>query len=316
MNFSSSEESYFKTCYVFKTRDWLVMDFPSNKYKLSRIATILSMGVLLFPTILINLVATLTILKSRQLSNKIGYFLILVQSAVDLGVGCLGIPFSTYHLATPFFAFPNCLLDILAIKLAYVPSAISIFISLAMSFERYISILHPYKSLTILTKRRIKIYLLFSVAVSVTVIALSFYFDRVIVYFFVLIVLLLFIFTGFVYTRIYFVVRKLDRSVARPSPYPANDEYPSKRKLFLREVKRAKSCFLVVVCLFLTLSPSLILPILFKFPGPGLFLSEYLSWTIVIVSANPCVNSIIFFWSIILLRKEAIKCLKACACRY
>ena len=304
-------ESYVKKCYAFHQTGWLVMYFPSSKYEISQMATIFASGILIFPTVLLNLFATITILKCPQLKNKLCYFLILIQSVVDLGVGLFGIPLTIYYLVTPFVAFQNCAFSLGALKLCVLPSAVSIFTSCAITFERYIGVLHPYKYKTLLTKKRIKTFIFFGVVVSITVVVLSFFFAGVIATFFEFTLPFLIISTGFVYTRIYLVVRRLHRSEARPAPYP-NDENRTRKKLFLREIKYAKSCFHVIVCFILSFIPPMMYSVFLKLFGPGQNFNVYFSWMLMITSLYPCVNSVMFFWSKTILRKEAIKILKAC----
>lgn len=189
-------------------------------------------------------IATATLLRSPQLKNKLCYFLILIQSVVDLGVGCLGMPLTIYYLVTPFMAFQNCTVSNGILKVGFLHTSVSIFTSCATTFERYIGVLHPYKYTTLLTKKRIKTFIFFGVVVSITVVVLSFFFAGVITTFFEFTLPFLIISTGFVYTRIYLVVRRLHRSEARPAPYP-NDENRARKKLFLREIEYVKSSFLV-----------------------------------------------------------------------
>jgi hypothetical protein len=147
----------------FQTICWSVTDFPSSKNAFSQIAAIVAMSILIFLTVLLNLVATVTILKSHQLKNKLCYYLILIQSVVDLGIGSLGKPLIIYHLVTPSVAFQHCAVSIGALKVGFLLTSVSIFTSCAIAFERDIGVLHPYKYGTLLTKTRIKIYLLFGV---------------------------------------------------------------------------------------------------------------------------------------------------------
>ena len=287
-------DDYVKKCHVFQNTHLLVTDLPSSKYEFIQIAIIFAMSILIFLTVLLNLVATVTILKSHQLKNKLCYFLILIQSAVDLGIGSLGMPLIIYYLVTPFVAIQNCAASIGALKLSVLPTTVSIFTSCAMSFERYIGILHPYKYASLLSKKRIKTYLVFGVVVSITVVVLSFFFAGIVGTFLQLILPFFIIFTAFVYTRIYLVVRRLHRSEARPTPYP-KDENQTRKKLFLRQIKYAKSCFLVVVCFVVSFMPPLMYSVFLKLFGPGLDFNIYLSWMLMMGNLYPCLNSIIFF---------------------
>ena len=250
-------------------------------------------------------IATATLLRSPQLKNKLCYFLILIQSVVDLGVGCLGMPLTIYYLVTPFMAFQNCTVSNGILKVGFLHTSVSIFTSCATTFERYIGVLHPYKYGTLLTKKRIKTFLLFGVVVSTIVVVLSFFLARIIPSLVRVLFPCLIIFTGFVYTRIYLVARRLHRSEARPAPYP-NDKNRTRKKLFLREINYAKSCFVF------SFIPALMYFVFLKLLGPGLDFNVYFSWTLVTTSLYSCFNSIVFFLWKALLRKEAVKILKAC----
>jgi hypothetical protein len=56
-----------------------------------------------------------------------------------------------------------------------------------------------------------------------------------------------FFFIAFVYTRIYLVVRKLAQSQNKSHGAVSKGNL-TRMKLFLREIKQAKSCFIVVIC--------------------------------------------------------------------
>ena len=63
-------------------------------------------------------------------------------------------------------------------------------------------------------------------------------------------VTLILLLTAYVYTRIYMVVKKLARS--RKKPHDAAEGMSvTKTKLFLKEIRKARSCFIVVICFFM-----------------------------------------------------------------
>ena len=67
----------------------------------NRILLIAFNVLLMFCTIFLNLLSVVTIRKSSQLKNKLYYFVILIQSAVDFGVGVLSITSLIAFLAIP-----------------------------------------------------------------------------------------------------------------------------------------------------------------------------------------------------------------------
>ncbi len=204
----------------------------------------------------------ITIRKSSQLRSKVCYFVILLQSVVDLGVGVLGIPFFIYYLISPFLHTTNCILIIVALRTTLSTSGLSMITMSAMTIERYIGVLHPYYYETNVTKKRILIYVCASSLVLCSVVAYSFR-DRTI--FRIILtgsISLFLLFAGFVYTRIYLVIRKLIRSERRPA-YESDGSQNVVKKQTIRESRHARSCFLVVICFALCLLPSTLTPVLF-----------------------------------------------------
>ena len=307
-------EFYIMTCQAFGRTHWFATKFSSSKYEINRVATIVINSVLVISTVLLNLIAIVTILKSTQLKNKICYFLILIQSAVDLGIGCIGAPLSVFFLLQTFLGLRDCFSSFVVFQLSVLPIGFSLVISFIILFERYIGVMHPYSYARILTKKRIFYFMICGFALITIAFALSFYYTEPIIVMLFLTVPTLVVCAGFVNTRVYFEVRRLRRSEVKLN---LNNivEHKSKIKLFLREVKYAKSCFLVLACFLITLLPSLLYPV-FRFQfGPSMIVDAYFSWMRVITTLNSSVNSIIFFWNKSMLRKKAAEVLKVRCCR-
>ena len=117
---------------------------------------------------------------------------------------------------------------------------------------------------------------------------------------------LVFAFTVFANTKIYLVVKKLSSSPNRPHD-PAAVENTTKLKVFLREIRQAKSCFIVVICfaVFCFLPGAVTIPFL-----PILNQTErqaIIAWVYALGFLNSSINSIIFFWTKTMLRNEAVK---------
>lgn len=300
------------TCHVFGRTYWFVANFSSSKYEVNRFSAAIITGILVFPTVLLNLIPILTILKSSQLKDKICYFLILVQSVIDLGVGCIGTPLSFFQLIIPFLHYMNCYAIFTTVPLSFLFTGVSIVNLFVMSFERFIGVLYPYSYTTLLTKKRVLRVIHGGFMLVLLVVALSFRFDTIGIFVFVTVPALI-VLTSFVFTKIYLEIKRLQRSEVRPC-VNGSVEHKSKIKLFLREVKHAKSCFLVVVCFLITLAPSSFYPIFFSWHGPSLSSDAYFSWVVVFATLHSCLNSVIFFWNSSVLTKEAVKVLKAFCC--
>ena len=197
----------------------------------------------------------------------------------------------------------NCILIILAGRITLVISGLSIITLSAITLERYIGVLHPYSYKTKVTKRRIFIY----VGGSSLTYCLVVPYRTLIRIVLTGMVLVFLIFATFVYTKIYFVIQKLVRS-ERKLTCDTNENRNATRQA-IRESKHAKSCFLVVITFVLLLMPSTLAPAFYT-QGTIHFIA-YVNWTFTLLLLNSSVNSVIFFWTKVLLRNEAIKTLKS-----
>ena len=274
----------------------------------NRILLIAFNVLLMFCTIFLNLLSVVTIRKSSQLKNKLCYFVILVQSAVDFGVAVLSITSLNAFLAIPLLGIRNCVCIGLLFLLQALPLALSTVTLSAMTAERYVGVLHPYSYQTSVTKRRISIYV--AVAISLYLFdfaGLIFFSPTIFGYILSLVRGIFFLFMVYAYTRIFFVVKKLDRSARRLNDSEKKDH--SRRRRFLREIKHAKSCFIVVICYGICSLPMTLTSILAR--QGRIELGVYVFWFLTFLMLNSSVNSMLFFWTKTLLRAEAWKTLKS-----
>ena len=304
MNGSKENDSVFMTCTtVLVSKNFLDHD---QNFERNQIATVAVNCILLLSTIALNGVSVITIRKSSQLRGKVCYFVILLQSIVDLGVAFVGIPLYLYYLLSPFGNVVNCVATTLAFRISYAPFGLSTATLSAMALERYIGVLHPYQYKSKVTKKRILVYVCGHGFLLLFVIAYS-YRNRTLMRVYARAsVAALFFFTGFVYVRIYRVIRKLIRSEKR---VVGDDDGVQVNKQIKREVRRARSCFLVILCFFIFLLPYSLTPVLFN-PSSVEF-RVYFNWTYTLAILNSSVNSVIFFWTKTLLRKEAVRILRS-----
>lgn len=226
----------------------------------NRVALFAFNVILLFFTVFLNLLSLLTIRKSSQLKNKLCYFVILLQSAVDFVVGVFTIPMSIFYLATPLLGIQNCLaIALMYILMLVIPSLAPVTLS-AMTVERYIGVLHPYFYHRNVTKRRILIYASVAGSLCVSNIGLIFYGPSMFGVSSTIIMVSFFLFIAYAYTRIFLVVRKLARAENRPADCNQHDNQSGRRRIF-QEIKHAKSCFIVVIWYGVLLLPISLTPI-------------------------------------------------------
>ena len=155
----SDEEVFGMSCKILGGTHFVVTKLPSEKFVINYIFAITFNGLLMIPTVLLNAVAIITTLKSSQLKSKPCYFIILVQSVIDLAVGVLSILLMIFFLASGIGGLTNCIAASLAFKSGILPFMLSCVTLSALTIERYIAILHPYAYRTQVTKKRLLIYI-------------------------------------------------------------------------------------------------------------------------------------------------------------
>ena len=301
MNETGRKIQFLTTC-TDTEKIAIISHFP-DEYERHRIAVVVVCCILFLSTVSLNAISIVTIRKSSQLKSKVCYFPILLQSIVDLGVGVLGVPLFIYYLSSPFVPSVNCFLIILAVRIILVISGLPIITLSAVTLERYIGVLHPYYYKTNVTKKRILIYVCASSLIYCSVVP----YRSLIRIVLTAMVLVFLIFTAFVYTKIYLVIRKLVRSKIRPAGETEESRNAANRQT-IRESRRAKSCFLVVITFALLLIPATLTPAFYT-QGTIDFI-VYANWSFTLLFLNSSINSVIFFWTNTLLRNEAFKTLK------
>jgi hypothetical protein len=305
-----SEEQEFMTCNIFVTEYAFISKLSSHALYINHTIVLAINSILVIQTILLNAVSIMTISKSSQLKSKPCYFIILIQSAADLVVGVLGIPLYLANLSGKIRGDSNCFVAVLAYILLPITLGTSTFILFGMTLERYIAVLHPY-SYSRVTKKKILIFVCFAVTGVVFVAILSSAIRVLRAVFITAMVTLFFIFAAFVYTRIYLVVIKMAESQKNMHSVAVTEENITRKKRFLQEIKQAKSCFLVVMCYFILCFLPVILALIVAIRGNQFQVQTFYAWTTTLSMLNCSANSLIFFWTKTMLRREAVKMLKS-----
>ena len=308
---NSKQDILGVTCNFLGATHSFNTDLRSETSSINHTFALVFNGILIIPTILLNAVPILTVFKSSQLKSKTCYFIILVQSVVDFAVGVFGIPLFMVYILGKMALHSNCVALLLGRTTAVVMIDMSAFAISIMTLERYIAVLHPFAYKVLVTKRRIITCTCIGSFVILLVDALLLIFTRLMEVWLLVLTTVFFIFIAFVYTRIFLVVKNLARQSKARSGDTAVEENLTKTKLFLRDIKHAKSCFIVVtwyICLYY-------LPVMLMFSfklGRDLneFYDQVLIWVITLGLLNSSVNSVIFFWTKKMLRTETAKLLK------
>jgi hypothetical protein len=312
MNFTSDQ--YVKRCSILEGTSVSIIQFPSNAYVINQIIVCFLNCLLSVATVLLNGIAILTIYKCFHLKEKICYFLIYLQSMVDLITGAVSIPLFTFVLASELVGTANCVVNFIISTVAFIPMGLSLAMLCALSFERYMGVLHPLVHRTQVTKNRLLGYLCFVTLGILIMMLMSLVYETLYYVFASVNICVSLILITFVYTRIFLAARRRFRLENRPGHglVEVNPTEIKKKQQFIKEFKLAKSCFLVIITFLLCFMPAFIISILSVTVSPEMVPRFRLlqSWSITLALFNHSINSIIFFWTRPLLKREAKNVLK------
>lgn len=293
-----SEEDEAAPCRFIKATDSLLVDIHSDELFVNQIIVLSINGMLLIPTITLNAISIVTILNSSQMKNRPCYYIILVQSVIDLVVGVFGLPVFLVFLAAGLTGDINCF-ALVALKSTILPISTSTITLSALTMDRYIAIVHPFHYVTHVTNRRVRNYVAVGFFLMLGVLVMSFVIEGLLDIVGTTLVVLVFVFITLSYTKIFLVVRKLSNAQIPPS-----ERNVQKQKMFLKEIKQAKSCFAVVVCFFLLSFFAPVWAVPFEYNKDTKYAINI--WKYTLAMSNSSFNSVIFFWAKRMLRKEAL----------
>ena len=256
--------------------------------------------------------------KSTKMRSKLSYFVIMFLSSVDLAV--IIIVHSTFLLQAinELNGTPNCIYKTSYTFSLFFFTGISISTLLLLNIERYTAIIHPFWHRTTVTKRRlIFIWTILWLIVAVDTVFLYLYWalSAIIT---IIIILTLCCTTLFTYASIFRVARKRKGATAcntlghHTNSGNCHGEVSGNMAAFLRELKVAKTYFLIVILAFVCFLPT---GILFGINGFKSSWSETeteqitiaFTWIVTFTSMNSTLNCLIFFWANRMLRREAVK---------
>ena len=303
-------ESFVKSCVLLKASYDVFVDFPSNGYKISYAVMFSINIILIIPTVLLNGTSVIAILKCARLNTKVYFFLVLVQSIFDLTVGLLGLPLFIVVLATELFGSVNCVVSVVADQTMGLPSSFAVGTLIALTFERYMGLIHPFSYEAKVTREKMLPFILIFVTSMTISCAASFEISGLYFNVGVAVIIFFIVFSSVAYMRMFLAVRKLSRVQVMSNNIQEENrtETLSKREQFLRDVKLMKTCFMVLQCFLLCYFPFAVY-VLFKAHFDNYDRLVLYSSVTTVMMMNSTFNSLIFVWGKPLFRKEIVKIL-------
>lgn len=295
----------------------VLTSFPTNESILVHIFALILIIILTFTTISLNGVTVFTIWRSRILRQKPSNFTILLQSVVDFANGVVIMPLITFHWASEAAGRPSCVTAYVLKKSAMLMTFYTLITLSVMNFDRYMGILHPFVHRCVVTNERLLAYVIAVCTIQTVIYGFSVTHNKTMRPILVTTTTLFISTTVFVYLKIFLAIRSRNQvGVVLVGKNIESDAIPSRRDVsektsenrsgkaeFLKELKTAKSSFLVVMCCLVCYVPATLLF------GPLNLMSSFLAvalkvWFVLLAMLNSTLNSIIYFWMNNMLRKR------------
>ena len=313
MNLENGTENVkiFVKCYINSDAYSLVFRFPSSLVYIIHFAACVLSVVITLATVGLNSLTLLTFWRTPRLRKNVLLFLVMVLSLVDTVTGVLCHPTLTISLMYDLMNNPQCWIIDIKAKLFRIASVLSLSVVSAISIERYFGVLHPIIHRTTVTRGILLRLLLCVWSICAFVLMLSFLTSgNPLQYFGTICCALLILITVYCYTRIAFAV-----ILSRRRRHGFNTD--TKDKLhFLKELRMAKSSFLIALCYLICYIPSLLILGIMR---ENLSISTIFfasPWCLIFLMLNCVLNSVVFFWRSTSLRKEAKNVLRNIRIKY
>ena len=315
-NNNDSTTNYIKECSIVGYMYPVIVEFPSTKYTINLVVSSVLCCILIIPVVLLNGITAFTIFRSYQLKGKACHITVLTQSVADFTVGLLTLPLFAYLHLTEVYGTPDCVPSFVLSSIAFIPWGLSLASLCALTFERYMGVMYPIVHFNHVTKRMFLIYsgcvlLVTVVIVPLAVISATFYYIFCGIY-----AIVPFLLHTYCYSRILISTRKkLQQNCSSTLASKSEDKISSEstnheqKRNSAKELKLAKSCALVVITFYVCCIPGEVLNI-YYLERDFMIYRVVIAWYVVSLGVNTILNSVIFFWTRPILRKEAFKVLK------
>ena len=238
----------------------------------------------------LNATTVLAYWKSSQLRKKTSYFLIMLLSLSDLGTALGSSSIYSIILLRDMLGYERSSLTLPFIILIYVFPGMSYSILCVLIIERYLGTVHPLFHRSNVNKSRVlKVVIVFWFIIAIVgiITVLDSRIGKFVVGTTMSLNLTILI---VIYVKIFLTGRR--------TAVVGNTQ----RKAFLRKIKLAKSCLIAVGCCYVCFFPTAVTQFLTNTRFVEMVLT---TWTTTLLLANSTLNSVIFFWRNLILRKEA-----------
>ena len=295
---------------------------PTPSYTWSIIAACVVNMVFCIAGTILNSLVLYIFWRSTQMRSKLSYFVIMQLSSADLAVVTIVHPLFLLQAIKEINGTPNCMCKLTYLAALYFFTGMSVSTLLILNLERYTAIIHPIWHLRRMTKPRL-MFVWAILWLIIVVNTISFFsYGRLSAIITIVIILILCCTSLFTYGSIFRVARKRKGITARnTTSHQTNCDnchgeavtVSGNMAAFLRELKIAKSYFIIVVLAFVCFLPAGIILNGFKYPWnetekePS---AIAFTWAKTLTSMNSTLNCLIFFWANKVLRKEALKLVK------
>lgn len=316
---SSSNESEVGKCVLFGgLSEDVVLKYKNRSHILSQIMLSIFYVFLMFLTAILNAVTVFTIKNSPSLKKNLCYFLVMLQSWCDFTTGLVNMPANVLFIAAELTQALSCQAGMYGTLISSVPSGVSFGMMVALSFERFMSIVHPTFHRNRLTQNHFLIYLSVNIVIFSATTFSSPFWLKLFYMSFTFYRLLSLTTIGYFYVCMYQTTK--NRFLQKRQKVGTVDTFNvgnaiAKNKI-IRDLtiqkKLAKTCFLTCVayvCCYLPLVFTISARFWFETSSLPL-LRQYQGWGLAISSMNPSLNSVIFFWTRPVLRREMINLTK------
>jgi hypothetical protein len=305
-----SAEVFFVRCKIHSDVYPLVVKFPSSlEFGITLAACLLS-GIITLTAIALNSLTALTFLRTPQLRKNVSLFLVMVLSLVDTGAGILCYPTLPTLLILDLMLLTECWkVHAMAVSFRIV-TVVSLSVVSALSIERYFGVVHPLIHRQKMSKRILLRLLIGMWSILVILLLVGILLDNPFQLFATISVPLLVVVTVYTQIRIAYTAVHAKMKQQRLTEGQDSQQNRKDRLQFLKEMKSAMSCFIVVFCYVLFYIPTtVVLGILRDELSPSTYFFA-IPLCLLFVMSNSILNSVIFFWRIARLRKETKNIMK------
>ena len=322
MNFTSAPNVFVTSCLARNEAIKFVHTFPTQFILVSHVVAFFFSVLSSFTTIILNSLTFATIWSSPEMRKSISLFLIMIFSGIGAVSGLVSNSAFTLRLGSEISGNVECWVLFAQRKSSIFMTIISSFVTVSViNLERYFGVVHPIFHRVKLQKSTFQKFLVLSWTACAIIFGLSFYNDEVLVRFTTISCVAFMLFTVYSYTCIGIKVIKSERlrmtvpteSPGKDTSVPTDRQNMSLRKekmRLLKELKSAKSCFIIATCHILCFIPA---TVFLGVMHGNLSDSSYIiatAWCVNLSNLNDSLNPLILFFRNRKLRQETHSLLK------